>query len=955
MTYWITSVMAETSTNPGANQSTVSFYIYLNSDYNQSYYGYTGMTLAYSVGGVSGTVAVADSASCAGGATPLIASGSVTLNHNSNGALGTVSGWYTLNGAGGPAPGTLYANSSCSSTDFTVLPSTPSAPAVSRNTAGTTLTVTSATAASAVAISNYQYQYSTNNSTWSAAVSMGADRVATFGPSSPIATSATQTYYFRTQAVSSEGSSGWSASTTKLGLPAAPSAPTLSRSSGSTTVAVTSAVPSSAATITQYQVRYSTSSTFASGVSTLTLSGTSGTFAGASGSTYYVQTRAYSSAGWGSWSGSSSIYVANVPFAPGTPTASRSATGTAVTVTSTTATSDATVTNYEARYSASSTFASGVTTISLGTDRIGTFTGVATTTYYVQTRAISSEGTGPWSATATSSGITVTPPAITSVTASENVSAVNTIVGAYVKGLSKLNVAINGATASTGATISTSTITVAGQTINALSGTTGLITQSGTLTLTGTITDSSGYTATKSASLTVLDYSVPTISSVAYARATSAGVVSATGTYLRVDLSAAISSLLVSATEKNSLTIEVWSRVRGVGSYVKNVTSTPGGTTFASYVLASGFAAASSYDVQVKVIDQFNTALANSVLPTNAVTLDMGDTAVGVGKYLEKSDSSIEAAAKIYQGNGQVVNGTVVVSALADLTAWPTTYLVAGVTRGRVTDTSTNYVWSGSAWVSEPAIQLASTSQVGMVQLTDSISSTSTTTAATPSAVNAAYSYAGNAYSLAGSAYNLAATKAPTDNPSLGGVVTVNGNVTYSGKGGGGASGVAGYHLNNAGYGIFTRTAGASVYAERSTAGPVVQCYVGTAAAGTINITTSAAPTLVAPSDYRIKTDVKPIDDALETMRKIQAYTFIKTTDPTKTVTTGFIAHELAEVQPDAVFGEKDAVDENGEMILQTVGDTRLIPLMSQAIKELILKNEELEARLVKLEKSIGK
>ena len=230
------------------------------------------------------------------------------------------------------------------------------------------------------------------------------------------------------------------------------------------------------------------------------------------------------------------------------------------------------------------------------------------------------------------------------------------------------------------------------------------------------------------------------------------------------------------------------------------------------------------------------------------------------------------------------------------------------------------------------SVSAASTTASGVVQLTDSTSSTSTTTAATPNSVK--------------TAYDLAATKAPSDSPTFTGVVTASSNITFSGKGGGGGSGVTGYHLNNTGYGIFTRTAGASIYAERSTNGAAIQFYVGSSAAGTLNITTTAAPTLAAPSDYRIKTDVKPIDNALETMSKIQAYTFIKTTDPTKTVTTGFIAHELAEVQPDAVFGEKDAVDENGEMILQTVGDTRLIPLMAQSIKDLITKVEELQAEI---------
>jgi hypothetical protein len=56
------------------------------------------------------------------------------------------------------------------------------------------------------------------------------------------------------------------------------------------------------------------------------------------------------------------------------------------------------------------------------------------------------------------------------------------------------------------------------------------------------------------------------------------------------------------------------------------------------------------------------------------------------------------------------------------------------------------------------------------------------------------------------------------------------------------------------------------------------------------------------------------------------------------------VAHELQNVWPDAVIGEKDAVDEDGNPIYQQVAQTKLIPIMAQAIKELIEKVEALEA-----------
>jgi hypothetical protein len=49
----------------------------------------------------------------------------------------------------------------------------------------------------------------------------------------------------------------------------------------------------------------------------------------------------------------------------------------------------------------------------MGTDQVATFTGTSTQIYYFQTRAVSSEGAGPWSATATSAGLPSAPASIT--------------------------------------------------------------------------------------------------------------------------------------------------------------------------------------------------------------------------------------------------------------------------------------------------------------------------------------------------------------------------------------------------------------------------------------------------------------------------------------------------------------------------------------------------------------
>jgi len=171
------------------------------------------------------------------------------------------------------------------------------------------------------------------------------------------------------------------------------------------------------------------------------------------------------------------------------------------------------------------------------------------------------------------------------------------------------------------------------------------------------------------------------------------------------------------------------------------------------------------------------------------------------------------------------------------------------------------------------------------------------------------------------------------------------------------ATQASGAHLSKTGYGVFSVDAadGNPCYLHKfnatGTARMVQFIYNGTSS-GVINTTSGGTPAFASGSDYRIKEDVQPVTDALERMKGIQAYTFrkIKEVDPEQNLQTGFIAHEVQAVHPEAVIGEKDAVDEDGNPDYQQVMDAKLTPLMAQAIKELILKNEALEARIAALE-----
>ncbi len=165
----------------------------------------------------------------------------------------------------------------------------------------------------------------------------------------------------------------------------------------------------------------------------------------------------------------------------------------------------------------------------------------------------------------------------------------------------------------------------------------------------------------------------------------------------------------------------------------------------------------------------------------------------------------------------------------------------------------------------------------------------------------------------------------------------------------------SGCHLSSTGYGLFARTGGIPGYFHRyGASGTVsfVQFVYNGANNGTINIASGGTPAFASGSDYRIKENIRPVTDAIERMKKAKAYTFnkIDSIDPSDNLHTGFIAHELAEVQPDAVIGEKDAVDAYGNPEYQQVMEAKIIPVMAQAINDLIAMNEKLEARLAALE-----
>jgi hypothetical protein len=63
-------------------------------------------------------------------------------------------------------------------------------------------------------------------------------------------------------------------------------------------------------------------------------------------------------------------------------------------------------------------------------------------------------------------------------------------------------------------------------------------------------------------------------------------------------------------------------------------------------------------------------------------------------------------------------------------------------------------------------------------------------------------------------------------------------------------------------------------------------------------------------------------------------------------VVDGFYAHEVQAFVPEAIGGEKDAVDENGNPIYQDIDQSKLVPLLTAALQEAVQEIESLKNRL---------
>lgn len=379
-------------------------------------------------------------------------------------------------------------------------------------------------------------------------------------------------------------------------------------------------------------------------------------------------------------------------------------------------------------------------------------------------------------------------PTITSLTAARVDGTVPTSWEIYVQSKSKATLTINGAAGAYGSTISSYSITGGGYSSTASSFTTGFLNTSGTITFTASVTDSRGrVSANATVTISVVAYSAPSFSKYISQRCNSAGTASDSGTYVK----STVNFSYASCSSKNTITTATYYRKTTETSWTNASKTFTSGTAFTFG--GGNISAESSYEVKFKLTDAFTSIEVTDTLSTASVVMDFksGGLGVAVGKVAE-TDQCFEVSdawdVKVY---GMLLEAYIKAKAPASAgiayatcsTASATAAKVAVCTGFKLTTgatvlvkfSNTNsaasptlnvnstgakpivaygttaiqaYAWKagqavmvvydGTSWVA--LVQSwATTTYYGITKLSSSTSSTSTTLAATASAVKAAY------------------------------------------------------------------------------------------------------------------------------------------------------------------------------------------------------------------------
>ena len=206
--------------------------------------------------------------------------------------------------------------------------------------------------------------------------------------------------------------------------------------------------------------------------------------------------------------------------------------------------------------------------------------------------------------------------------------------GGYLKGLSKLKVVVN-VTLADGSAIKSYKTVANGLTYTAASFTTGVLTKSGKQTVSTTVTDKRGRTGTASESVTVLDYSKPSIDKLTVHRCDADGTANdQNGDHIKVVFSGSVSPL----SNKNTATYKLEYKKTTVSTYT-SVELTEYADAYAVtdgiYIFEADTGA--SYNVRIIVTDAVDTGSKTTIASTGFTIMHWLASGLGmaIGKVSE--------------------------------------------------------------------------------------------------------------------------------------------------------------------------------------------------------------------------------------------------------------------------------------------------------------------------------
>lgn len=130
---------------------------------------------------------------------------------------------------------------------------------------------------------------------------------------------------------------------------------------------------------------------------------------------------------------------------------------------------------------------------------------------------------------------------------------------------------------------------------------------------------------------------------------------------------------------------------------------------------------------------------------------------------------------------------------------------------------------------------------------------------------------------------------------------------------------------------------------QNRSSGNLLEFRTGNSNVGVISLNSSGNMVYGGTSDYRLKEKVNYVWSATAKLKQLRPCEFEWKSDKYDAVNQGFLAHEVADIVPQAVSGNKDGVDKEDNPSYQQLDNSALVPLLVKTI-------QELEARIATLE-----